>query len=131
VPDSRTVEVAGGFQYHPMSIPYSLAFSFSRCSMPGSTLEFPQLSGNSNMTNIEERIETRINAAEIAISTHKDVVSRAIFTDDDPAQNLAQLLTSLQTYARHMGINFQAALEGDDENFWNEPEVQTASSPAI
>ncbi|MCZ7860625.1 hypothetical protein O9X98_04330 [Agrobacterium salinitolerans] len=64
----------------------------------------------------------RLNAAEIAVCTHKGIISGAVFTDADPAQNLSQLLTSLQVYARHMGINFQAACDGDDENLWNEPE---------
>jgi len=74
----------------------------------------------------EERTERRIQAAEIAISAHASAISRDVFLDGDPAMNLAQLLTSLSLYARANGINFQAAVDGDDERLYD---VERASVP--
>jgi len=76
--------------------------------------------------SIQERTERRLQAAELAISTHTDAVSRDVFTDNDPGMNLSQLLTSLQLYAKEHGINFAAALEGDDERLYD---VEQASVP--
>lgn len=71
--------------------------------------------------DIEQLREDRIQAAEIALSAHKDAIGRSVFMDDDPAQNFSQLLISLEVYAARMGINFAAALEGNDEEMWLEP----------
>jgi hypothetical protein len=83
------------------------------------------------MTDIEALHEARINAAEIALESHRDSLSRSVFMDDDPAMSLSQLLTSLQIYATQMGINFQAACDGDDENLWNEPDQVAVASPSM
>jgi hypothetical protein len=77
------------------------------------------------MTTTEELAENRFHAAEVAIDAHTQAIAGTVFTDEDPAQNLSQLLTSLQAYAAKMGINFQAACEGDDANLWIEPGEQT------
>jgi len=68
---------------------------------------------------LQQTQESRVNAAEVAIAAHRDAIRGRIFLDDDPAMNLSQLLASLQLYAKENGINFEAALEGDDDRLYD------------
>ncbi len=74
------------------------------------------------MIDPEALKQIRLQAAEIAISFHRDAIGRTHFTDaHDIGGSFTQLLTSLQIYAKEMGLNFEAACNDDEENLWDEP----------